>query len=61
MAMIIATSSTAQDKVIDQIVAVVGGNVILKSEIEQMNMEKQAQGVSTQGDMKCEILENFFS
>jgi len=50
--------SYAQDKVIDQIVAVVGGNIILKSDIEQMNMQQQAQGVTSEGDMKCEILEN---
>ena len=49
----------AQDKIVDQIVAVVGGNIILKSEIERMAIEQQAQGVTTEGDMKCEILENF--
>ena len=54
-----AITSTAQDKVVDQIVAIVGGNIILKSEIERMNIEQQAQGVTTEGDMKCEILENF--
>jgi peptidyl-prolyl cis-trans isomerase SurA len=54
-----AITSTAQDKVVDQIVAIVGGNIILKSDIERMHIEQQAQGVSTEGDMKCEILENF--
>ncbi len=54
-----ATSVTAQDKVVDQIVALVGGNIILKSEIERMHIEQQAQGVTSDGDMKCEILENF--
>ncbi len=53
------TAGFAQDKVIDQIVAVVGGNVILKSDIEQMNMNQQAQGITSEGDMKCEILEEF--
>ncbi|HSO87991.1 MAG TPA: peptidylprolyl isomerase [Draconibacterium sp.] len=53
------TTVTAQDKVVDQIVALVGGNIILKSEIERMHMEQQAQGVTTEGDMKCEILENY--
>ncbi len=48
----------AQDKVIDQIVAIVGGNIILKSEIEEMYMQYQAQGITSDGDMKCEILEN---
>ena len=53
------TTVIAQDKVVDQIVALVGGNMILKSEIERMHIEQQAQGVSSEGDMKCEILENF--
>jgi peptidyl-prolyl cis-trans isomerase SurA len=54
-----AITSSAQDKVVDQIVALVGGNIILKSDIERMHIEQQAQGVTTEGDMKCEILENF--
>lgn len=49
----------AQDKVIDQIVAVVGNNIVLKSEIEEMFIQQQAQGINSQGDMKCEILEDF--
>ena len=48
----------AQDKVIDQIVAVVGGNIILKSDIEQMYMQNQASGITSDGDMKCEVLES---
>ncbi len=51
-------STFAQDKTIDQIVAVVGGNIILKSDVEYMNINQQAQGVTTEGDMKCEILED---
>ena len=49
----------AQDKVVDQIVAIVGSNIILKSDIERMNIEQQAQGITSEGDMKCEILENY--
>lgn len=48
----------AQDKIVDQIVAVVGSNIILKSEIEEMVKQYQAQGMSSEGDMRCEILEN---
>lgn len=51
-------AANAQDKNIDQIIAVVGSNVILKSDIEYMNMQNQAQGITSEGDMKCEILEN---
>ena len=49
--------SNAQDKVVDQIVAIVGSNPVLKSDIEQQVMDAKAQGVTTEGDMKCEILE----
>ena len=49
--------SNAQDKVVDQIVAIVGSNPILKSDIEQQVMDAKAQGVTTEGDLKCEILE----
>ena len=48
----------AQDKTVDQIVAVVGKNIILKSDIESMFQQQQAQGITSEGDMKCEILEN---
>ncbi|MFV0521545.1 MAG: peptidylprolyl isomerase [Mangrovibacterium sp.] len=50
--------SYAQDKVINQIVAVVGNNIILKSDVEEMYRNNVAQGISSNGDMKCEILEN---
>ncbi len=53
------TELQAQDKIIDQIVAVVGSNIIMKSDIENMYMQDQAQGITSDGDMKCEILENF--
>ncbi len=49
----------AQDKIVDQIIAVVGSNIIMKSDIENMYLQQQAQGVISDGDMKCEILEDF--
>ena len=55
----ISTVAYSQDKIVDQIVAVVGGNIILKSDIESMHINQQAQGITSEGDMKCEILENF--
>ncbi len=48
-----------QDKMIDEIVAVVGSNIILKSDIEEMYMDYQAQGIALDGDVKCSILEDF--
>ena len=49
----------AQDKIIDQIIGVVGSNIIMKSDIENMYLQQQAQGMTSDGDMKCEILEDF--
>src|SRR5512133_17544 len=54
----LSNQTNAQDKVVDQIVAVVGKNIILKSDIENMFQQQQAQGITTEGDMKCEILES---
>ncbi len=59
LVILFAFNATAQDKVIDQIVAIVGGNIVLKSDIEKMYIDQQAQGITSDGDMKCEILENF--
>ncbi|HBF88991.1 MAG TPA: peptidylprolyl isomerase [Bacteroidales bacterium] len=52
-------SAVAQEnKVVDQIVAVVGGKVILLSEIENQHQQLKAQGYESASDMKCEILED---
>ena len=51
--------TSGQDKVVDQIIAIVGGNIILKSDIENQYLQMQAQGETSDGDMKCEILEDF--
>ncbi len=56
---LLVLGSMAQDKVIDQIVAIVGGNIILKSDIENATISQQAQGITTEGDMKCEVLEDY--
>jgi peptidyl-prolyl cis-trans isomerase SurA len=45
-------TAIGQDKVVDQVVAVVGNNPILKSDIETSVLQKQAQGMTTLGDMK---------
>jgi peptidyl-prolyl cis-trans isomerase SurA len=55
---IITGNLSAQDKIVDQIVAVIGSNIILKSDIEAVYLQNQAQGITSDGDMKCEILEN---
>lgn len=55
---LISVSIFAQDKIIDQIVAQIGQNIILKSDIESVFLQNQAQGITSDGDMKCEILED---
>jgi len=57
VAVFMTNLSQAQDKVIDQVVAVVGGNIILKSDVENNYLQSQAEGMTSDGDMKCEILE----
>ena len=54
----VVTLSKAQDKVVDQIVAIVGSNPILKSDIEAQAIQRLAEGQTTEGDLKCEILES---
>jgi peptidyl-prolyl cis-trans isomerase SurA len=55
---LLSISNFAQDKTIDQIVAIIGTNIVLKSEIELNYWQNLAQGITSEGDMKCDILEN---
>jgi peptidyl-prolyl cis-trans isomerase SurA len=48
----------AQDEIIDEVIAVVGADPILKSEIEENFLRFQAQGMSYGGDLKCKLLED---
>ena len=53
----LGASSYAQKKpVIDEIVAVVGDHVILKSDLETEYAQAASQMQSFDGDLKCEIL-----
>ncbi|MFC2100623.1 peptidylprolyl isomerase [Bacteroidota bacterium] len=51
----------AQEKVADQIVAIVGGNIILFSDVENQYVQYRMQGEikGTGPRIKCQILENF--
>jgi len=51
---------SAQDTVIDGLVAIVGGNIILKSDVENQYIQYRAQGNITGSPkrVKCQILEN---
>ena len=50
-----------QARIIDRIVAIVGEFHILQSDIESAYLQKHSQGITSAGDMKCEILEEFLS
>ena len=54
-------SGSAQEGayLIDQIAAVVGGNIVKDSDIESRCLELQLQGYTSSRDMRCEILESF--
>jgi peptidyl-prolyl cis-trans isomerase SurA len=52
---------SAQQKIIDRIVATVGNEIILQSDIENMYRQMLGQGMTSQGDMKCEILEDLLA
>ena len=53
----ISTLLFAQGTVIDEVVAVVGEDAILRSEIEAEFLRLQAEGHNYDGDLKCNILE----
>lgn len=54
---IVSSVASAQNNVVDQIVAKVGGNIILKSEVEERVLEMKAQGQNKDGeDQRCDIL-----
>ncbi len=57
---LIFTAANAQ-KMVDQIVAVVGDKIILQSDIENQYLQLRAQGISGSADMKCDILNNFLT
>lgn len=56
IALLAAISSTAQDKIVEEIVAVIGDNVVLKSDLEAEYAQAQASVDIYEGDLKCEIL-----
>jgi peptidyl-prolyl cis-trans isomerase SurA len=53
----VSLTTFAQDNIIDEVIAVVGDNAILKSEIEQQYQQALSEGVTYPGDIKCHIFE----
>ncbi|HTN21001.1 MAG TPA: peptidylprolyl isomerase [Pelobium sp.] len=54
-------NSFAQDKVVDKVVAVVGDNIILKSEVDQQYAQYVMQGNKPDESIKCSFLQNMLS
>ena len=50
-------ASAQEKKIIDQVVAIVGKQVILQSDIENQALQLRAQGYYTSGDITCEVFE----
>lgn len=57
LAMVLFYGNLSAQTVIDQVVAVVGDEMIMLSDIEQEAMRQKMQGYTSEGDIKCEILE----
>jgi peptidyl-prolyl cis-trans isomerase SurA len=55
-----ANAQQEQDTLVDGVIAVVGGNIILKSDIESQYLQFRAQGVikGTAQTVKCQMLDN---
>jgi len=47
----------AQDNIIDEVIAVVGDNAILKSDIEHQYEQALVEGANYSGDLKCHLFE----
>ena len=55
----LASYASAQKNVIDKIIAVVGEEIVLKSDIENQFLHEQSQGlVNSSADSRTRILEN---
>jgi peptidyl-prolyl cis-trans isomerase SurA len=55
---ILTLQTRSQPQIIDRVVAVVGKNTILQSEIEAQLLQMRAQGMSMSGASRCEIMED---
>ncbi len=56
-----ATVSIAQPKNADKIVAILGENIILNSDVDGQFAQYVAQGAKDNGDLKCQILESLLA
>ncbi len=52
---------SCQEKIVDQIIAVVGDKKVLYSDIEKQYYQMLAQGYKDKGDLRCQLFEEFLS
>ena len=52
-----STMAQPAGNVIDEVIAVIGNNIILKSDLESQIASMRAQGVLIDDKMRCELLE----
>ena len=50
-----STPLLSQKNIIDEVIAVVGDNAILKSDVEYQYQQAVMQGVSAKGNLKCKL------
>ena len=54
-------SSFGQPRILDRVVAIVGDEKVLQSDIENLYLQYRAEGITSAGDLKCEILEEYLA
>ena len=53
---------TAQQEIVDQVVAIVGNNIVLQSDVENQVLQIRTQGSLIPRDqLKCEVLEDLLA
>jgi peptidyl-prolyl cis-trans isomerase SurA len=58
---VISFTATAQQNVIDQIVATIGRNIVLKSEVESQYFQLLSQGETPSSELQCNVLEELLA
>ena len=54
----LSVNAQKEGSVIDKVIAVIGSNVILKSDLESQIVSMRAQGVLIDDNIRCEIIDN---
>lgn len=59
---VLPQNAKSQERIIDQVVAVIGSEVIFESDVQKQYMQAKVQGVKSQtGDLLCEVFENLLT